>query len=194
MLAKSQILVEWICEDTNAMGNCSTIPRITDLLQIISDNSDNYEYTDIHYCPFAIVERHAKCMKSYVKSCDTYMSEAIQNIFYTYMPEIVDAETLCTEGRPYKKEFREHVACTKELLYADQEWEQYVEIQELLYGQTIDAIEVHKKCQFINNFWYSMVLNIRKKCGRKTEKFSRQVLSKMWPLSMYSFREKLRII
>lgn len=50
-MAKSQILVEWICEDTNTMGNCSTIPRITDLLHIISDNSDNYEYTDLHYCP-----------------------------------------------------------------------------------------------------------------------------------------------
>ncbi|KAL5241735.1 hypothetical protein ACI65C_009145 [Semiaphis heraclei] len=186
MMAKSQILVEWICEDTNTMGNCSTIPRITDLLHIISDNSDNYEYTDLHYCPFAIAERYGKCMESYVRSCETYMSEAIKKIFSSYMPEIVNAETLCTKGRPYKKEFRDHVACTKELLNADQEWEQHVEIHELKYEQNLDAIEAHKKCQFINSFWYNMVLNIRKKCGRKTERFSREVLSNMWPLSMYS--------
>lgn len=46
-LAKSEIAVEWICPDTEQMGNCSTVPKITDLLQRISEN---YEYPDLYYC------------------------------------------------------------------------------------------------------------------------------------------------
>ncbi|XP_022171873.1 uncharacterized protein LOC111034804 [Myzus persicae] len=185
-LAQSQIAVEWICKDTNSMGNCTTIPKLTDLLQIISDNSDNYEFTDSHYCPFSIVERYAKCMKSYVDSCKPYMVDEVQNIFLNYMPKIEDAETLCTKGRAYKKEFREHSTCTKAFLTADDDWEQYLQIIIWKYGQSIDDMDAIQRCKMVSIFWQVTSTNIRKKCGAKTEKFSRQLLSNMWPLTLYT--------
>lgn len=51
MLAKSDFKIDWICEETNAMGNCSTVPKITDWLEVLAANIDTNEYTDFNYCP-----------------------------------------------------------------------------------------------------------------------------------------------
>ncbi|XP_060865775.1 uncharacterized protein LOC132941648 isoform X2 [Metopolophium dirhodum] len=185
-LAQSQIAVEWICEDTKSMGNCSRVPKMTDLLQIISQNSDDYEYTDYHYCPNYIVERHIKCVRTYFDSCYRHMTPFMRNIFLAYVPLTESAETFCDKNRPYKKEFREHMSCTKALLEADDDWEDFADDAEMQYGQSIDDMTARSKCKVVSCYWRELTTEIRKQCGPKTEKFSRQVLSYMWPISMLS--------
>lgn len=50
-LIKSGIVIDWICEETTLMGNCSTTPKLTDWLEILSDKIFTDEYTDFNYCP-----------------------------------------------------------------------------------------------------------------------------------------------
>jgi len=48
---KSGIAIDWICEETNSMGNCSTTPKLTDWLETLSDKIFTDEYIDLNYCP-----------------------------------------------------------------------------------------------------------------------------------------------
>ncbi|XP_026818781.1 uncharacterized protein LOC113557451 [Rhopalosiphum maidis] len=181
-LVKSEIAVEWICEDTRQMGNCSTIPKITDLLQMISEN---YEYPDIYFCPFNIVERHTKCMYSYLYYCHTQINNDLkQNILEMYNKPLEDSKNLCTKRRSYRKEFIEHVSCSKAVLKADRQWQNYVDQQKLEIGQSMENMELDQKCLLIWDYWHSTNMYIRTQCGIKTEKFHRQVLGNMWPLSL----------
>ncbi|XP_003244052.1 uncharacterized protein LOC100575051 isoform X2 [Acyrthosiphon pisum] len=185
-LAQSQIAVEWICKDAKLMGNCTRMPKITDLLQTITQNSEDGEYEDFHYCPQYIVERHIKCMQTYYNGCYRSMSEILRNTFMAFVPLPENAKTLCDKTRPYKKEFREHSACTKALLYADEDWYDYVEDSEMQYGQQMDDMNVRDQCKIVNCYWRDLTTRISEECGPKTEKFSHQVLSYIWPMSMMS--------
>ncbi|XP_025198687.1 uncharacterized protein LOC112597002 [Melanaphis sacchari] len=181
-LAKSEIAVEWICQDIKQMGNCSIIPKITDLLQMISDN---YEYPDLYYCPYNIVERYAKCMYSYLFSCHTYMSDLQQTIFTTYnLPVNEDSKMLCTKGRNYRREFIEYASCSKSVLKAEHQWKHFLNNHELEFGYGIEDLEIHQKCLVVNDYWQTTNMHIREKCGFDTEKFHRHVLGNMWPISM----------
>ncbi|CAI6365676.1 unnamed protein product [Macrosiphum euphorbiae] len=185
-LAQSQIAVEWVCHEPKIMGNCTRVPRITDLLQIFSQSSDDGEYGDLHYCPHYIVERHTNCMRTYYNSCYRYMSEFVRDVFLGYLPRTESAKILCNNNRPYKKEFREHMACTRAMLSADDDFEEYMIESEMQYGQLIEDMDTNDKCDVVNCFWSGLITKIRKQCGSKTEKFSRQVLSNLWPVSMLS--------
>ncbi|CAH1737595.1 unnamed protein product [Aphis gossypii] len=186
MLAKSEIAVEWICPDTEQMGNCSTVPKITDLLQRISENN---EYPDLYYCPFNIVERYSKCMQYFLYSCYAHSSDPDKTLLATYyLPFNEDSKKLCTKGRPYRKEFIEHAACTNAVLKAEHLWKQYWQQKTSELGElekkNIDDMPTNEKCQLINNYWDSTNMHIRFQCGFKTEKFHRQVLGNMWPFSI----------
>ncbi|KAL4143463.1 hypothetical protein QTP88_005794 [Uroleucon formosanum] len=181
MMVKSEISIDWKCEETNSMGNCSTIPKITDWLQTLSDNPD--EYTDIHYCPFDIVERHARCMVSYLKSCGMYISEAKRHYAYSFMPRPVRAVTHCTKGRGYKKEFIEHSNCMKVMYgFVDKEWDTHMINQQVEFGILLKKTDFRAKCDIYHEYWEMQSSFILRDCGPNTEKFSRHVLSNMWPI------------
>ncbi|XP_008182368.1 uncharacterized protein LOC100575730 [Acyrthosiphon pisum] len=180
---RSDFSIEWICEETNAIGNCSTIPKITDWLQFLADNIDNDEYTDLYYCPFNIAERHAMCMVSFLKNCQQKMSEAKRHVAYSYMPRIDKAATHCPEGRPYKKEFREYTNCTR-VMYNNEpkEWEVHSVNQQIEFGLLPRKMEFRQKCDVYRKYWEMQSSWILRDCGPKAEKFSRHVLSYMWPI------------
>jgi len=51
-LARSdEIKNEWICEESDLKGNCSSSPKFKYFMKEIIDNIDNYEYSDHYYCP-----------------------------------------------------------------------------------------------------------------------------------------------
>jgi len=54
-MIKSGIVIDWICEETSLMGNCSTTPKLTDWLEILSDKIFTDEYTDFNYCPLVYI-------------------------------------------------------------------------------------------------------------------------------------------
>ncbi|KAL5241736.1 hypothetical protein ACI65C_009146 [Semiaphis heraclei] len=182
VLVKSEITVKWFCEETNSMGNCSTLPKITDWLQTLSDNIDSDRFTDVNFCPFDITERHGKCMWSYIQSCYWHISDVERNIFFSYLPRTEIAKTYCIEGRDYKDEFRVHAACTKSMYKSGDEWRIHSVNQEVEFGLIPTKTDDFEKCYIYQKFWQSQSLWIREQCGKKTEKFSRQVLRHMWPI------------
>ncbi|CAI6365992.1 unnamed protein product [Macrosiphum euphorbiae] len=176
--------IEWACKETRAIGNCSTMPKITDWLQTLSDNIDNEEYTDLLYCPFDIVEKHAQCMVLYLRSCSQQlMMEPTRQIAFSYLPQTERAETHCNRRRSYKKEFRGHSNCTKVMYNNEpQEWEVHMVNQEIEFGLLSKRMEFSKKCDVYHKYWEMQSSWILKECGASTEKFSRQVLSNMYPI------------
>lgn len=50
-LVRSEIEDEWMCEGSDKSVNCSALPQFVDFFTTISDNIDNYKYTDYSYCP-----------------------------------------------------------------------------------------------------------------------------------------------
>lgn len=185
MLAKSDFKIDWICEETNAMGNCSTVPKITDWLEVLAANIDTNEYTDFNYCPFEIVERHSRCMKSYAESCYQYETYRERHTFSVYTsPAVESAKNICTKGRAYKKEFNMYTSCTKSIFHNDYNdpWNVHQINQEVEFGLIPKQMDLFEKCDMYRKYWDTQNSWIRKKCGMKTSKFSRQVLSHMWPL------------
>ncbi|XP_022171874.1 uncharacterized protein LOC111034805 [Myzus persicae] len=183
ILTKSQVEIDWMCHETNSWGNCSTLPKITDWLQTISDKIDSDEYTDIDYCPFEIVERHARCMGLFLETCQQYLPESKQHFASSFMPRTEEtAETHCVKGRPYKNEFRAHTACTKLMFDSDNQWRTHEVNQEVEFGLIPMDTDFYEKCYIYRKYWQMQNSWIREKCGMRTEKFSRQVLSNMWPI------------
>lgn len=181
--AKSEFSIDWICEETNAIGNCSTIPKITDWLQFLADNIDSEEYTDLHYCPFDIVERHAKCMVLFLRGCQQHMSDEKRHFIYSYVPRTERAATHCVKGRPYKKEFKEYTNCTR-VMYNNEpdEWDVHAVNQDIEFKLISKKMDFREKCDIYHKYWDMQSSWILKECGKKAEKFSRQVLSNMWPI------------
>lgn len=50
-LVKSEHAFEWICEDINQMGNCSSLPNFSLLLKNMDDDSKTNKYSNTYYCP-----------------------------------------------------------------------------------------------------------------------------------------------
>ncbi|XP_025199481.1 uncharacterized protein LOC112597583 [Melanaphis sacchari] len=206
-LVRSEIEGEWICEEIDLKGNCSDSPEIKNFIDITINKINNYEYQDNYYCPFNIVERYSKCIHLYFQSCNIHMPIKDKYLFLVNMPPVDNSRMLCTKGRPYKKEFREHMACLKALkendvqtevlrekllYYMKQNFEnQSIVINEDLQDKlTINGVDMEllynmnpMKCQIYSEFIRLRYMQVYTQCGSKTEKFSRQLFSNIWPVS-----------
>ncbi|XP_022174198.1 uncharacterized protein LOC111036479 [Myzus persicae] len=205
-LVKSEDAAEWICEEINQMGNCSSLPKIPPLIRMMEIKSNTNEYPDAFYCPYSIVNMNTKCIHTYFLSCYDHMTEEEKTFFSENLP-MFDDLSFCIPNRPYKKEFKEHSACLRELAISNdqldepqKEWQLNLERQKLMYelqkfeemenDQITDIVDLHfwrlhdqKKCQYFKDFMRLRYIQMRSRCGMKTEKFFRQLLGNIWPMS-----------
>ncbi|KAF0744904.1 Uncharacterized protein FWK35_00034758, partial [Aphis craccivora] len=205
-LVRSEIEDEWMCEGSDTSFNCSALPQFTDFFTTISNNLDNYEYSDYSYCPFNIANRYSECVISYYNNCYTTLTDDEKIVFIMNMPLIGDSKTLCVKNRPYKKEFREHLSCLTALGHNDlqtkillKQIKEFISEQKLQYQSkreddlehklTInDQIELKdlrevtfEKCQIRSEVLRLTYMQVRRHCGLKTEKFFRQMYGNIWP-------------
>ncbi|XP_026814022.1 uncharacterized protein LOC113554396 [Rhopalosiphum maidis] len=154
-LARSdEIKNEWICEESDLKGNCSSTPKFKYFIKEIIDNIDNYEYSDNYYCPFNIVERFSKCVYSYYDNCFANMTFPMKYMLLLNLPPQEDnLRILCTKDRSYKQEFLEHLVCLNMVEYDHdvqtevlrKQWLQNLVLQKLKYqSKIIDRDEQDK--------------------------------------------------